>query len=62
MRAQVLERLEPLAEGTHVAGLRVERGHSLSNAEIPCGPGARPRQMARKEPVGRPLAQAADRD
>ena len=60
MGAQVLERLEPGAERTEILRA-VVRDHGLLQSEVARGPGARPAERAGQEPVGRPLAEAANR-
>src|SRR4051812_27881125 len=59
--AQVLERVEPGTRGTDVRLVRVEREHSLAQAEVTRRPGVRPRQVAREEPVGAPFSEPAQR-
>ena len=66
VRGQVLERLESRAHRAHLRGrergaVSVERLDRLAQAEVAGRPGARPREVAREEPVDRPLADAADR-
>ena len=61
MRAEVLEGREPLAEGSHVVHGPVERRNGLAQAEVAGRPGARPGQVAGKEPVDRPLADPGQR-
>src|SRR5947208_266160 len=59
---QVLEGSEPCADRAHVLIRTIERGDGLAQSEVAPRPGLRPREVAREEPVGGPLAEAALRD
>src|SRR6266545_7513811 len=57
---EVLERLEAVADRAHI-DLTIEGAHRPAQADVAGRPGARSRQVAREEPVGSPLAEAAQR-
>src|SRR5207237_4680823 len=59
---QVLERVEALARGAGVVELRVERRERLPQGEVARGPGRRPGEVPREEPVHGPLADSRQRD
>src|ERR1051325_753126 len=61
MRGEVLERLEALPQSAHVPGVRIEEGRGFANGEIARRPRARSREVAREEPIRRPLAAPANR-
>ena len=62
MGGQVLERVEALGEGTKVGHVTIERSDCLPQSQVARRPGVRPRKVAGEKPVGRPLAEPADRD
>jgi len=57
---EVLEGVEALAEGADVSCFEVERDDGLAQREVAGRPGARAREVAGEEPVGRPFAEAAN--
>src|SRR5213076_2936513 len=56
---EVLEWIETRADRTNVGVGTIERGDRLPQSQVARGPRARAGQVARKEPVRRPLAEAA---
>src|SRR5262249_46167437 len=59
--AEVLKRLEAGARRADVRDLRVERRHSLPQAEVTGRPSLRPGEVTRQEPVRTPFADPAQR-
>src|SRR5262249_38431402 len=60
VRRQVLKGLEACARRADV-DVTIERAHGLAHGEVSGRPGARAAEVAREEPVGGPLAEAAQR-
>src|SRR5690349_16796733 len=62
MGGEVLERFEALPGRLQVEDVRVEAAHRLLERDVPDRPRARSREVTREVPLGRPLADPAERD
>src|SRR3954467_584559 len=60
MRGQILEGIEAFARRADV-DVTIEPAHGLAQGEVSGRPGTRPAEVAREEPVRRPLAEPTQR-